>query len=101
MNGYHEGVACEHRYDLKNGGTCGDAAFVILYGLPLCEPHFEDRVNAAMVENPLGRDSAGQVRRDARPVPPPPQPDSGFATGIALGIIVTVVLMHLAYLYGG
>lgn len=69
MNGYHEGVACEHRYDTKNGGTCGDPAFVVLYGRALCEIHFEDRVTAATIENPLGQDSAGQVRRDARPVP--------------------------------
>lgn len=48
--------------------TNGYHEFVVLYGMPLCESHFEDRVDAATIENPVGDDRAGQIRRDARAV---------------------------------
>lgn len=67
MNGYHDGVVCEHRIG-PQAAPCGDAAAVVLWGVALCEPHFEDRVvTASMGLGGLAR--AIRVRDAAVPVP--------------------------------
>ncbi|HMG17630.1 MAG TPA: hypothetical protein VK573_02805 [Gemmatimonadales bacterium] len=69
MNGYHDEPACEHRY--PDGQVCGEAAVFVLYGLLLCEPHFEDVVTTASTEA-YGEQRAADIRFAAKPMPEPP-----------------------------
>jgi len=66
VNGYHDEPACEHHY--PDGQVCGEAAVFVLYGLLLCEPHFEDRVTTASLEA-NGEQVVAQLRCAAKLVP--------------------------------
>lgn len=66
MNGYHEGLACEHRY-IVNDSVCGDAAHVVLCGKALCETHFEDRI-LEVSRGADGERQAAELRFAARVV---------------------------------
>lgn len=66
MNGYHEGLACEHRY-LDNEAVCGDPALVIISGIAFCQTHFEDRI-VEVSRGPDGERQAAELRFAARVV---------------------------------
>lgn len=66
-NGYHDGLACEHRF--LDETFCFEPAAFIVGGMALCESHFEDLVTAASL-TPHGTDRAADLRFAARPVPP-------------------------------
>jgi hypothetical protein len=60
-NGYHEGLVCEHVYAL-DGSRCGEPAVWILWGMGLCDDHFEDRVRGSGCR-------AGELRAAVQAVP--------------------------------
>jgi len=65
-NGYHEGLACEKRIG-THAESCTDPAAFVVHGLALCEPHFEDLIQAITRES--GWQQGAEVRFAAKAVP--------------------------------